>query len=69
MIDANVLEGRIKKISWEEMAIAGKAMKLGNAAGPSEVCAMISASGKVGIAVVLELCQRVFDGKGMKDEW
>ena len=45
-------------------------MKPGKAAGPSEVCAkMISASGEVGISVMVELRQRVLDGRGMPDEW
>ena len=30
---------------------------------------MISASGEVGISVMVELCQRVLDGKEMPDEW
>ena len=45
-------------------------MKPRKAAGPSEVCAeMISVSGEVGVSVMVELCQRVLDGKGMSDEW
>ena len=52
------------------MAIAIKVMKPGKAAEPSEVCAeMISASGEVGDSVMVELCQRVLDRKGMPDEW
>ena len=30
---------------------------------------MISASVEVGASVMVELCQRVLDGKGMPDEW
>ena len=64
-----MVKGPIKNVTREEMAIATKVMKLGKAAGPSEVCAeMISASGKVGVSVMVELCQRVFDGKRMPDE-
>ena len=52
------------------MAIAIKVIKPRKAAGPSEVCAeMISASGEVEVSVMMELCQRVLDGKGMLDEW
>ena len=52
------------------MAIAMIVIKPGKAAGPSEVCAeIIFASGKVGVSVTVELCQRVLDGKGMPDEW
>ena len=30
---------------------------------------MISASGEVGVSVMVELCQRVLDGKEMPDQW
>ena len=44
-------------------------MKLGKATGPSEVSVeMIVASGEIGVKVMMELCQRVFDGRGMPDE-
>ena len=46
------------------------AIKPGKAAGHSKVCAeIISAPGEVGITVMMELCQRVLDGKGMPDNW
>ena len=39
------------------MARAIKVIKPGKATGPSEVCAeMISASGEVGVSVMVELC-------------
>ena len=45
-------------------------MKAGKAVGPSEVSTeMIAASGEVGIRVMMELCQRLLDGKGMPEEW
>ena len=30
---------------------------------------MINANGKVGIDVMMKLCQRVLDGKGMLEDW
>ena len=67
--EASMVEGPIKSVTPEEMAIAIKVMKSGKAAGPSEVCAeVISVSGEVGVSMMMELCQRVFDGKGMPDE-
>ena len=30
---------------------------------------MISASGEVGVCVMVELCQCILDGKGMPDKW
>ena len=45
-------------------------MKVGKAAGPSEVSVeMIAASGEIGIGVMVELCQGVLDERGMPDEW
>ena len=45
-------------------------MKLGKAAGPTEVnMDMIIASGKFGVEIIKKLCQRVLDGKGMPEEW
>ena len=42
----------------------------GKATGPSEVSVeMIVASGEIGVKVMMELCQRVMDGRGMPDEW
>ena len=68
--EASKVEGLIKNVTREEMAIATKVMKPGKAAGLYEVCAeMICASEDVGVSVMVELCQRVLDGKGMPDEW
>ena len=44
-------------------------MKSGKATGPSEVSVeMIVASGKIGVKVMMELCQRVLDGGEILDE-
>ena len=68
--EGNVIEGPIKNFTPEKMATAIKAMNTGKAAGPSEVCAaIIFASGEVRISVLMELCQRMLDGKGMWVEW
>ena len=68
-IKTSMVEGPIKNVTREEMTIALKVMKPGKAAGPFEVCAeMISTSGEVGASVIVELCQRVLDGKKMTDE-
>ena len=45
-------------------------MKPEKVAGSSELRAeMVSASGEVRVRVMVELCQRVLDGKEMPDEW
>ena len=44
-------------------------MKLGKAFGLSKVnIEMINASGRVGINVMMKLCQIVLDGKGMPED-
>ena len=68
--EASMVEGLFKNVTREEMSIAIKVMKPGKTAGPSEICAeMISASGEVGVSVMVELCQRVLVRKEMPDEW
>ena len=66
----SMVEGPMKNVTREEMAIAIKMIKPGKEAGPSEICAeMISPGREVRVSVMVELCQRVLDGKGMPDEW
>ena len=65
--EANMVDGLIEKVTQKEMMTA---MKPGKAAGSFEGCAeMISVSGKVGVNMIMELCQYVANGKGMSDEW
>ena len=66
MVEAKMVEG----ITDEEVMKAMNKMKLGEAAGPSEVNKdMIIASGQFGVRVIKKLCQRMLDGKGMPEEW
>ena len=66
MAKTDMVEGSVEEVTYEEM----NKMKLGKAAGPSEVnMDMIMASGKFGVEVLKKLCQRVLDGKGMPEEW
>ena len=56
--------------SCKEIVEAIQKMRSGKATGPSEVRAeMIVASGEAGVKVMMELYQRVLDGRGMPDEW
>ena len=67
---ASMVEGPIKNVTHEEMAIAIEMMKPGKAAGPSKECAeMISAKEEVRVSVMVELCQCMLDGKEMPDGW
>ena len=69
MVEAGMVEGPVEGVTDEEMIGAINKMKLGKAAGPSEVnMDMIIASEKFGVGVIKKLCQRVLDGKGMPEE-
>ena len=64
MVEADMVEGPVEGVTDEEVMEAMNKIKLGKAAGPSEVnMDMIIASGKFGIGVTKKLCQRVLDGK------
>ena len=66
MVEADMVEGVTDKEVMETMT----KMKLGKAAGPSEVnMDMIIASGTFGVGVTKKLCQRMLDGEGMPEEW
>jgi len=68
--DADMVEGPLEKVNCGEIVNAIKAMKPQKAPGLSGVTAeMISASGQVGVNVMMDLCQRVLNGKGMPQEW
>ena len=69
-VKAELVEGPVERVSREEVVKAIREMKVGKAAGPSEVSVeMIAASSDIGIGVTVELCQGVLDGRGMPDEW
>ena len=70
MAEADMVEGPVEEVTYEEVIKAMNKMKLGKAAAPSEVnMDMIMASGKFGVGILKKLCQRVLDGKGMPEEW
>ena len=70
MVDINIVEGPVEKVAHSEIVEAMQKMKSGKATGPSEVSVeRIVASGKIEIKVMMEVCQRVLDGRGMPDEW
>lgn len=70
MVEVDVVEGPIEKVTQDEIIKAIKTMKPRKAAGPSEVSAeLITASGEIGVGVMQKLCQNVLDGGGMPEEW
>ena len=69
IVETDVVEGPVEKVARNEIVETMQKMKSGKATGPSEVSVeMIVTSGEIGVKVMMELCQRVFDGRGMPDE-
>ena len=65
-----IVEGPVEEISIEEITCAMKKMKLGKASRLLKMSMeMKNATGKVGIDVIMKLCQRVQDGKRMLEDW
>ena len=62
-------EGPVEEVSLEKVTSAMKKIKLGKTSGLEIGMEMINSSGKVGIDVMMKLFQRVFDGKGMSEDW
>ena len=64
--EIGIVAGPVEEVFLEEITIVMKKMKLGKASGLLEVSMkMINAGEKVGIDVMMKLCQRALDGKGM----
>ena len=69
MANADMVEGPVEEVTYEEVIKAMNKMQSGKAAGPSEVnMDTIMASGKFGVGVLKKLCKRVLDEKGMPEE-
>ena len=69
MAEADMVEGPVEGVTYKEVMKAMSKMKLGKAAGPSEVnMDMIIASGKLGVRIK-KLCERILDGEDWPKEW
>ena len=70
MMETDVVEGPVEKVTRNEIVKAMQKMKPVKASGPSQVSVeMIVASSEIGFKVMIELCQRVLDGREMPEEW
>ena len=70
LVEIDAVEGSMEKVARNRIAKVMQKMKSGKATGTSEVSVeVIVASGDIGVKVLMELCQRVLDGRGMPDEW
>ena len=69
-METDVVEGSVEKVARNGIVEAVQRMKSGRETGPCEVSVeIIAASGEIGVKVMMELCQRVLNGRGMPDEW
>ena len=69
MAEADMVEGPVEGVTYEEVMKAMNKMKLGKAAGPSKVnMDMIISSGKF-VVIIKKLCQRILDGEDVSEEW
>ena len=69
MTNANVVLKLLQRVTCVEIIKAVKKMKLGRAAGSSEMnTEMIVASNKIGVEVMVKLYQRDLDGKEIPNE-
>ena len=70
MVEEDMVKEPVEEAIDQEVMEAVNKMKLGKAAGLSEVnMDMIIASGKFGVGLMKKLRQRVLDGKVMPEEW
>ena len=68
-VKSDVVEGSVEKVARNEIVEAMQKVKSGKATEPSAVSVvMIAASDKIGVKVMMELCQRVLDNGGRPDE-
>ena len=69
MAEADMVEGPVEGVTYEEVMKAMNKMKLGKAAGPSKVnMDMIISSGKF-VVIIKKLCQRILDDEDVSEEW
>ena len=70
VVETDVIEGPVQKVTRTEIVEVMQKMISGKATGPSEVSLeIIVASGETVVKVMMGLCQRVLDGRGMPDQW
>ena len=64
MVEIDVVERPVEKVARNQIVEATQKMKSGKA-----TVEMIVASGEIGVKALMELCQRVLDGRGMSYKW
>ena len=69
-VDAATIEGPVENRFRMEVRETSRKIKQGKAAGLSEITTeMIVAGGRIAEEVMLQICQKILDKKGIPDEW
>ena len=63
MVESDAVEGPVEKVARNKIVKAMQRMKSGKATGPSKVSVEMIVGGEIGVKVMMELCQRVLDGR------
>ena len=70
IMETDVVEVLVERVIHKKIMVAMLKTKSKKATRPSEVSMeMTVASGKIGINVMMDLCQHILDGRGMPDKW
>ena len=70
MMETDLVEEPVEIVACNKIVEAIKSMKSRKGIGPYEASVeIIVASGEIRVKLMMELCQRVLDGRGMSDEW
>ena len=70
ILEADIVEGPCELISEMEVEEAIRSMKVGKAAGPSEIVVeMLKAAGNKGFKIMTKICNHVVSEGAMPKEW
>ena len=70
ILEADIVEGPCELISEREVGEAIRSMKVGKAAGPSEIAVeMLKAAGNKGVNIMTKICNHVVREGAMPKEW
>ena len=70
VVESDVVEGPMEKVTRKKIVKVMQKIRLEKATVPSEASVeMMIANGKIGVQVMVNLCQCILNGRGIPDEW
>ena len=69
MAEADMVEGPVEGVTYEEVMKTMNKMKLGKAAGPSKVNMDVIISNGKFVVIGKKLCQRILDDEDVSEKW